>query len=97
MILSKQRLNISNHVKLSTQQALKAGANKTIILNQLTKETGCRLTLKDLPNLSNRSKSAKQNLEKCVHRVPHKSTHYTIWKSSRDRKKNLIQKLFGLT
>ena len=57
---------MSNDVKLSTQQALKAGANKIIILNQLTKEPGCRATLKDLPNLSNRSKSAKQNLEECV-------------------------------
>ena len=32
-----------------------------------------------------------------VRRVPLKTTHYTIWKSTRDRKKKLIQKLFGLT
>ena len=57
-------------------------------------EARCRggLPLREIPPIDPRDLKHEH-----VHRVPHKSTHYTIWKSSRDIKKSLIQKLFGVT
>lgn len=63
--LSQQRLKLPESVKYCARESLRAGANKKIVLDKIRAETGRKVTLKDLTNISRRS-SERKNFQECI-------------------------------
>lgn len=63
--LPHQRLNVSEELKLVTKQNLNIRGNKKIIQQNLVRQSGCLITLKDLSNLG-RKPNLKRSFAECV-------------------------------
>ena len=64
--LSQQRLKLPDSVKETAKEYLKSGANKKIVLEKIRTDLGCKLTLKDLTNLSRKKASQRKKFQECV-------------------------------
>jgi hypothetical protein len=63
--LSQQRLQLPESAKDCVRESLRAGANKKVVLDKIRAESGRKVTLKDLTNISRRT-SERKNFQECV-------------------------------
>ncbi|XP_064293052.1 uncharacterized protein LOC135310045 [Plodia interpunctella] len=87
--LAQQRLKLPKNVKQQVKKRLRSGVKKKVVLEQIKQQTGCKMTLKDLDNLSRREKkNIAYNID--LLKNTYKCTNIEVWEDENSCIKGLF-------